>query len=119
MTDVLVLVICGLAVMVCWHLMRNGLRIRTSRKRVMMYGELLPAGYRPAYLDIDQRFYVAYPIGLHLLVMAIRRVWEATYWYEPSERERQIAECRCLYDPETDRCVKCGVTRRARWQATH
>lgn len=114
MDDILAIIACAAALAFTFHLMRHGLRIRLGRRRVLM-GERLPRGYRVAYLNIERQYDVAYPVGIHLFVMAMRRIWESTYWYTPSAREQRIIDCRCLYDPDDgSRCLKCGVSRKAR-----
>lgn len=53
-------------------------------------GERPPRGYRLAYENLWKRERVCYPIGIHLIAMAIHRIWELTFWWSPSRLERLI-----------------------------
>jgi hypothetical protein len=58
-----------------------------TRKQVQD-GEIIPRGYRVAYWDLYARRAYAYPLGIHWVVMAGRRVWQCSFWYRPSWVER-------------------------------
>lgn len=57
-------------------------------------GVKMPVGYRVAYLRYDTNTFVLCPIGLHLLVRWVRRVWEWSFQYRPSAFERAMDRIR-------------------------
>lgn len=48
--------------------------------------------YRIAYLNPNMRESVWYPVGLHLLVRWVNRLWNLSYHYTPSKWESQLKE---------------------------
>lgn len=61
-------------------------------KRGITSGEKLPKGYRIAYWDMPRVCIVAYPIGIHWIVMAAHRVWEWTFCYSSTKLEKALRQ---------------------------
>lgn len=64
-------------------------------KRHRHEGEMMPRGYRIAYMDHMRRRDVCYPIGIHLIARLIRRIHEWSYRYRPSAMERMVSKAVC------------------------
>ena len=47
-------------------------------------------GYRAVYIDYCRSEIICFPIGIHWIVMAARRMWELTVFYWPSRLEMLI-----------------------------
>lgn len=94
-------------------------------------GSYLPTGYRFAYPEWPRRAAICAPIGLHLVVMLLRRAWEWSYWRPgASARDSELADAHSLgrQEAEADRQdairvaydegLATGIRReRARWKA--
>lgn len=48
--------------------------------------------YRVAYYLPYKDYYVLYPIGLHLIVRFVRRLWEWSFYYKLSKLESMLEE---------------------------
>lgn len=59
-------------------------------KKVIKNNEDIPWGYRIAYIDYAIPAAVTYPIGVHLIAMASRRVWEWSFRYRQSAFEDYV-----------------------------
>lgn len=75
--------------------------MRLRLHRTVSSGMPIPRGFRVAYYDIMNHVGHCYPIGLHLVVMFIRRLWQISYWWSPSRLDRLIQKA-----IEEDRCVQ-------------
>lgn len=60
-------------------------------KKVNVLGKP-PVGYRVAYFKYDRPINVYAPIGIHLAVRFVRRVWEWSLRYRPSKLEKMHDE---------------------------
>ena len=75
----------------------SAILIRIRFLRNCPEGWIVPTGYRIAYHDWSTRSAICAPIGLHLVVMFLRRAWERSYWHpRSSAREIELINARML-----------------------
>jgi hypothetical protein len=72
---------------------RKGWFLHVIRWRAREDGERMPPGYRTAYIDFCRQEDVCCPIGLHWIVRFFRRLWELSFYYNPSALERLSMDC--------------------------
>lgn len=56
--------------------------------------QMSPPGFRVAYFDLCRNEIICCPVGLHLVVMLFRRLWELSFWCKPSRMERLMERVR-------------------------
>jgi hypothetical protein len=54
----------------------------------------IPRGWRVAYFDYFSNAVILYPVGVHLVVMLARRLWELSYRCKASRLERLMEAVR-------------------------
>ena len=79
-------------------------------RKYVRQGGVAPKGYRLAWIDYLRNRAVAYPVGIHVLAWAVRRLWEASWGRLPESYQSYITgrnEQLCRENAELrDECMR-------------
>lgn len=83
-------------------------------RKYVQLGEQTPAYYRIAWYDWFEYRGVAYPIGIHLMMKLLRRLWEWSHQYRPSKIEYAVRFSRSQgYNEGYEAGYKAGIEKNA------